>query len=118
MLSVYVRSPPSVLAHSASARRTTTTMGSRLSILPLSAWSKGMSLIPWLGKPEVLWRAIRLGNVHHDLRLGADLIWCVYNSSAWSGYWSLNQSPGNVITYLTSSFGYHSSGTLTIESAP
>src|SRR5437899_12859747 len=85
MLSVYVRSPPSVLAHSACARRTTTTMGSRLSILPLSAWSKGMSLIPWLGKPEVLWRAIRLGNVHHDLRLGADLVWCADDSSTWSG---------------------------------
>src|SRR6266853_2987863 len=118
MLSVYVRSPPSVLAHSACAKRTTTTMGSRLSILPLSVGSKGISLRPWLGKPEGLWRAIRLGNVHHDLRLGADLIWCVDGFSAWSGAWSLDQSPRNPVRYLKSPFGYHSSGPATIGSRP
>src|SRR5260370_10947882 len=120
MLSVYVRSPSSVLAHSDCARRTTTTMGSRLSSLPLSVWSKGMSLIPWLGRADLrcCGALIRLGNVHHDLRLGADLISCADDSSAWSGDWSLDKSLVNLASYLTSLFGYHSSMPLTIESRP
>jgi len=43
---------------------------------------------------------IRLGNVHPDLRLGADLIWCADESSTWSGdrslesvFWKRHQLP-------------------------
>jgi hypothetical protein len=55
MLSVKVFSSASVPALSGFARRTTTIIGSRLSILPLGSWFKGISLRPRLGKAEV-WR--------------------------------------------------------------
>ncbi len=51
-----------------------TIMGSRLSILPLSVWSKGMSLRPWLGKPEVRERADPARKRSSRSWAGSDLI--------------------------------------------
>jgi len=73
MLSVNVCSP-SVVALTADARRTTAIIGSRLSILPLSVWSKGISLRLRLGKREVLWRAESARTRTQQSSGGSDLI--------------------------------------------
>jgi len=104
MLSVYVRSPPSVLAHSACAKRTTTTMGSRLSILATKRGVQRHFAQTWLGKPEGLWRADSPRKRASWSSAGSDLIWCADGFSAWSGAWSLDQSPRNPVRYLKSPF--------------
>ena len=104
MLSVKVLSP-SAGGLSNGARRTTTMIGSRLSILPVVAWSKGLSLRPRLGK--LGGAAARGFRLRTFIQFFGDnrLTWRGDGSGAWSGDGSLDQATGDPASYLTPVFG-------------